>query len=281
MSRKCTHRSASSYLLSSILAVHVLFGLSQPFHFTDVFLEEDSKLRRVMLKRYARFEVQLLRVFYWILNSPLMSNKWTRKGFYYCITKFMAERAIASQVMTLGEIERFIIDELPEDSRIAVGPCRCRLATRACDHPVETDIVILTGTSIWLELFPKDYRVIEKDEALRIVRECYEMGLVPMLDRHMYWKATSNYFVICNCCGCSCLPIIGMRTFKRDGYHYIPSAYRSVVDASSCKACGTCVEVCSWNERLVRAGRARVLDCHGCGQCVAACPNSANSMINR
>ncbi len=276
-----TYRSLVSHSLLAGWSALALASLSRPFHMSDVLIEEDSALRKALLKFYARFEVQLLTFFYWLLNRQFVSNRWVRKYLYYSLAKFMAERAIVSKVMTLGEMERFITEELPPDSRIAVGPCRCRLATRACDHPMETDIVILTGTDIWLDLFPKDYRLIDRDEALRTVRECYALGLVPMLDRHMYFKGSANYFVICNCCECSCLPIIGYRTFKYDGYHYIPSEYRAVVNADRCKACGVCVTACAFHERLVRAGRARVIDCQGCGQCVVACPNDANSMVKR
>ena len=42
------------------------------------------------------------------------------------------------------------------------------------------------------------------------MKDCYELGLVPMLDRHMYYRGNANYFVICNCCGCTCLPILAL-----------------------------------------------------------------------
>jgi Pyruvate/2-oxoacid:ferredoxin oxidoreductase delta subunit len=267
-------------LLLLPLAVAGIMRNLNPHHWGDVFIAEGSRLRRFLLKHYARFEVQLLAVFYWLLNRPFVSNPWIRKFMYYSLAKFMAERAIASQVMTLGEMEEFI-RELPGESTIAVGPCRCRLATHACDHPLETDIVILTGAPIWLELFPSDYRVIDKEEALEIVGKCYEQALVPMLDRHMYFRGSTNYFVICNCCACSCLPIIGYRTFKEDGYSYVPSVYRSVVDLDKCEGCATCVEVCAFDERRLKEGKAEVLDCQGCGLCVKFCPNQANSMVAR
>lgn len=262
------------------LAVAGMMRNLTPHHWGDALIAEGSRLRQLLLKNYARFEVQLLAFFYWLLTRPFMSNPWIRKFMYYALAKFMAERAIASQVMTLEEMEKFI-EELPGDSKIAVGPCRCRLATHACDHPLETDIVILTGTPIWLQLFPKDYRLIDKGEVLEIVGKCYEQALVPMLDRHMYFRGSANYFVICNCCGCSCLPIIGYRTFKEDGYHYIPSVYRSIVDLEKCEGCATCVEVCAFDERRLNGGKAEVLACQGCGLCVKFCPNQANSMVTR
>jgi ferredoxin len=272
-------RMPKGFVLLPLITAGMMRNLT-PHHWGDVFIAEESGLRKFLLKHYARFEVQLLAVFYWLLNLPIISNPWVRKFMYYGLAKFMAERAIASQVMTLGEMEEFV-GSLPEESKIAVGPCRCRLATHACDHPLETDIVIMTGTPIWMQLFPKDYRYISREETLEIIRKCYEQKLVPMLDRHMYFGGSTNYFVICNCCGCSCLPIIGYKTFKEDGYHYIPSTYRSVVDLDRCEGCATCVEVCAFEERRLSGGKAEVLSCQGCGLCVKFCPNQANSMVER
>lgn len=249
-------------------------------HLGEAFTGEESGLRLFLLKSYARYEVQLLAFLYWLLHRSFVSNRWVRIALYYGLAKFVGERAITPQVMTLGEMEAFI-EGLPDDSELAVGPCRCRLATHACDHPLETDIVILTGTQIWLDLFPRDYRRISKEEAVEIVRKSYEIGLVPMLDRHMYFGGNANYFVICNCCPCSCLLILAYLTFKGEGYHYVPSVYRSVVDRDKCDGCGTCVEVCAFDERVLKDGKAEVLDCQGCGLCVKFCPNQANSMVRR
>jgi NAD-dependent dihydropyrimidine dehydrogenase PreA subunit len=249
-------------------------------HWGGVFIDEDSALRKYMLKRYAWLEVRILAVMNWMMRLPVMKNPFVKKAAWHSLAKFVGQHMIVSQVFTLEDMLSFI-DGLPADSAIAVGPCRCRLATHNCAHPLETDIVIMTGTPIWLELFPTDYRLIDREEARRIVAEGYEVGLVPMLDRHMYYKDNANYFVICNCCGCSCLPILAYRTFKELGYHYIPSAWRSAVDRDKCTGDGACVEACAFNERVVVAGKARVLDCQGCGQCVRVCPHGAASMTKR
>ncbi|MDD3717902.1 MAG: 4Fe-4S binding protein [Actinomycetota bacterium] len=262
----------------------VMLQRTVTLHWGDPLIGEKSPLRLFMLKRYAWIEVRFLRVLYWVLNLrdryPVFGKPLARKLSYLLAGKFVGERMVAGQVMTLEEMLAFI-DDLPEDSRVAVGPCRCRLATHACDHPMETDIVIMTGTQIWLDLFPGDYRVISREEAKEKVRECYELALVPMLDRHMYYRGSANYFVICNCCGCSCLPINGYIYYKGTGFKFIPSVYRSVVDVGKCEGCGKCVEVCAFEERRLRDGHAQVLDCQGCGQCVRVCPNQANSMVKR
>jgi NAD-dependent dihydropyrimidine dehydrogenase PreA subunit len=272
-------RELGGQLLLPLLMLELLCR-TLPLHWGDPFIAEESGLRKFMLRHYAWFEVRLLAVFYWLIRRPFMSKPLVNKFFYYAMAKFAGEHMVAGQAMTLEEMLEFI-DELPEESRLAVGPCRCRLATHACDHPLETDIVILTGTQIWLDLFPNDYRVISKEEAKRIVEESYELGLVPMLDRHMYYHGTTNYFVICNCCKCACLPIWAYRIYKRSGYHFIPSVYRSVVDLERCEGCGACVDICAFEERRLKDGKVEVLDCQGCGQCVRVCPNQANRMVKR
>ncbi|MBN2026248.1 MAG: 4Fe-4S binding protein [Actinobacteria bacterium] len=266
-------------MLFPLFVMKVLL-LMTPYHWGDLLIAEESGFRQFLLKRYAWMEVRLLAVFYWLLRRPFMSNPLINRFFYYAMAKFAGEHMVASQVMTREEMLEFIAG-ISEKDRIAVGPCRCRLATHACDHPLETDIVIMTGTQIWLDLFPKDYRIISKEEAQEIVKESYELGLVPMLDRHMYYQGSTNYFVICNCCKCACLPIWAYRTFKGSGYHFIPSVYRSVVDLDKCEGCGTCVEVCAFEERKLSGNKAQVLDCQGCGLCVRFCPNQANSMVKR
>ncbi len=255
-----------------------------PFHWGNAFIGEKSRLRLFMLKRYAWIEVRFLSVLYRILNLrhkyPILGKMWVRKLNYRLAGKFVGERMVAGKVMTLGEMHAFI-DSLPEDSSIALGPCRCRLATNVCDHPLDTDIVILTGTSLWLDLFPEEYRVISKEEAKDKVRECYSLGLVPMLDRHMYYQGSTNYFVICNCCKCACLPIQGYLYYKGTPFRFIPSEYRSVVDKDKCEGCGKCVEICAFEERRLVDGKVEVLNCQGCGLCVEVCPHQANTMIKR
>lgn len=266
-------------LFLPVIALGVLHLLS-PMHWGNVFIEEQSWFRLLLMKVFARVELRLLAAFYWMLHRDFMKEAWVRKVLYWSMAKFAGERMVVGEVKTLEEMLEFIAG-LPDSSTIALGPCRCRLATHACGHPMETDIFILTGAPIWLKAFPGDFRPITREEASKVVNDCYEIGLVPMLDRHMYFRGSTNYFVICNCCACACLPIQAYRGFKREGYHFIPSAQVSVVDLDKCTGCATCVEVCAFGERELRDGKVRVLDCQGCGLCVKPCPNRANRMVER
>ncbi|MHB8779864.1 MAG: 4Fe-4S dicluster domain-containing protein [Candidatus Geothermincolia bacterium] len=249
----------------------------------SVLTGEESKLRLLALKIYGRYEVQLLKVFYAIFQSPLAKNPITRKLLFYSSGKFMAERAIAGQPMTLEEAERFV-DDMPDDAAIALGPCRCRLAAASkagCTHPVETDIVIMTGTPLWLANFPHDYRVISKEETKQVMRNATDKGLFQSVFRHMYFGGSRNYFVICNCCKDVCVPTIGYRIFKPEGLKFIDSASIARGGSDLCKGCGTCVEVCPFEERELRAEKSVTLNCQGCGLCARACPEKAITMVAR
>lgn len=270
--------SAGPLFLS--LSATAALALLAPLHWSGIFIDEHSRFRLLLIKVFARVEVRLLAVFYWMLHQDFMEVAWVRKALYWSMAKFAGERMVVAQAMTRREMLDFIAG-LPDSSTIALGPCRCRLATRACDHPLETDIFILTGAPVWLKAFPRDFRVIDKEEAARVVSDCCDLGLVPMLDRHMYFRGSANYFVICNCCGCACLPILAYRGFKREGYHFIPSTQVSVVDPEKCRGCGVCVQACAFREREMAGGKARVIDCQGCGVCVESCPEGANRMVPR
>ena len=101
---------------------------------------------------------------------------------------------------------------------IAVGPCRCRIGHRACGHPVDTDIVIRTGTRVWLEAFPREYRLISRQEALDIVDECARLGMFHMVFLHCMLGGAVNEYVICNCCTDGCVPYIANRTFGQERF---------------------------------------------------------------
>jgi ferredoxin len=257
-------------------------------HITD----EESPVRRLLLKGYAWREVELLRVLFWVSRLSIMKKAWFRKPFYYLFAHFLGTRGVVCQATTLAEALSFI-DGLPDDHAIAVGPCRCRVGNKNCDHEIMTDIVIRRTAPIWYEeLFPKDYRVITKKEAKGICTRSRSDGMIQTIDRHLYYRRSENYFVICNCCKESCVPIIAYRTFRDEPYTFYPSRSVSTVDKKKCVGCGTCIGACPFEEReLVPAGSApkgnggrkvaRVLNCQGCGLCADVCEAHAAFMIPR
>ncbi len=243
----------------------------------------DSRVRYLLLKLYAWKEVELLRLLFWIGHWRVLRYAIVRKPLYYVLLHFLGTRGMVSQAATLEETYRFI-DELPERFAIAVGPCRCRVGNRNCGHAIMTDIVIRETASIWYrDLFPRDYRVISKSEAKEICRQSRAAGMVQCIDRHMYFHNSENYFVICNCCKESCIPLTAYRLFKQEAFRFLPSRSVVEIDASLCQGCGTCIEICPFEERQLDPARniATIVNCQGCGLCVDICPNGANRMVAR
>jgi Pyruvate/2-oxoacid:ferredoxin oxidoreductase delta subunit len=252
------------------------------FHLRPIY-DEHGKLRYLLLKIYAWKEVELLRLLFALSRLRIMKSAWFRKPFYYALLHFLGTRGITGQASTLTEIEEFIA-RLPDAYKIAVGPCRCRVGNRNCDHEIRTDIVIMKTAPIWYaELFPEDYRIISKEEAQEICRSARQAGLVQFIDRHLYLRDSRNYFVICNCCKESCVPLIAYRLFKQERFRFLPSTTVVRIDKIKCRACGKCVAACPFEERRLDVGKqfATVINCQGCGLCVDVCPESANRMVPR
>lgn len=243
----------------------------------------DSRLRYLLLKIYAWKEVDLLRLLFWVGHWRIMRYAAIRKPLYYLLLHFLGTRALVSQAATLDETYRFI-DELPEQYSLAVGPCRCRSGNHNCAHAIDTDIVILQTATIWYrDLFPHDYRVISKREAKEICRQSRAAGMIQCIDRHMYFRDSTNYFVICNCCKESCIPLVAYRLFKQEPFRFLPSRTIAAVGPDLCQGCGTCIPVCPFEERVLDAhkGIAVVQNCQGCGLCVDVCPTGASTMVAR
>ena len=245
--------------------------------------DEESGVRYWLLRLYAWQEVRLLRLLFRIHRSGILRPAWIRKPFYYIFIHLIATKGAICQAATLDEACAFI-DTLPETDAIAVGPCRCRAGNDNCDHAILTDIVIKRTASIWYrDLFPRDYRRITKDEAKQICRQSRAAGMIQCIDRHMNLRHADNPFVICNCCKESCLPLIGYRAFKNEAFRFLPGASVVSIDPTRCQSCGTCLEVCPFEERTLTetGGVVSVLDCQGCGLCVEACPHGASRMVPR
>jgi len=154
---------------------------------------------------------------------------------------------------------------------IAVAQCPCRRRERRCDYRLEVcmffdriaDHTIARGMA----------RPISHDEALALLQQCSEEGLV---------HDTENVPVpriICNCCPCCC---VFLRPRVAYGLHLpvATSRYRSHIDPQLCTNCQLCLDRCSFG--ALEAGQTHPTvqadNCIGCGLCVIACPEGALSL---
>jgi ferredoxin len=254
---------------------------------------EHSRLRRWSLYIFARYiEMPLLALGYHFLQGRfrrLGANRLVRAVISWCVVAPFGYAGDTARALPTPQVLA-LIDDL--EGTIAVGPCRCRAAHRACDHPLETDIVIRTGVEAWTRAFPHEDRPISKEEAKEIVSDCSRQGLWHMVfvhcpveahreaHDHQHAHVAANEYVICNCCTCGCVPYILNRDLGQRVYPLLRGAYVAHTDLERCTGHGGCVGACPFAARALEGGKARLVDaCFGCGLCVASCPEGAITMV--
>jgi len=157
-------------------------------------------------------------------------------------------------------------------TKIAVTNCTCRVVDGKCGLPVEAciqinraaDYAITRGTG----------REIDKVEAMKIIKECEEAGLV-----HVTMNTDHIDHYICNCCSDCC---IGLKYMILEGTKFVsPSRFQAVVDEEECVGCEECLERCYFGALSMKdedGDPKAAVDsekCVGCGLCAVVCPSDA------
>ncbi len=169
------------------------------------------------------------------------------------------------QVLPYDAIARM----LDETSFMAVANCPCRQMNRfvgaGCERMVESCMHF--GSMGRYVVEQGMGRRIDKEEALRILREATEQGLVHVCDNIQ----GAGLRTICNCCPCCCA---FLRAKLDAGYDTVSrSNYVARVDAGLCTGCAVCEERCPVNAVTVD-GEVALVDadvCIGCGVCTPTC----------
>ncbi len=160
---------------------------------------------------------------------------------------------------------------------VVVFECPCRNSVSNPCKPSQVCMVIgKPFTDFMVEHSPKISRRVSQSEALDILQQSHERGLV-----HSAWFKNvmlNRFFGLCNCCKCCCAGTRGM-------LHYgvpwlMSSGYVAAVDAGKCEACGTCEQACHFGAIKAEKPATVTWDkCMGCGVCEVKCPNSAISLV--
>lgn len=162
---------------------------------------------------------------------------------------------------------------------MGVGVCYCRHKAQhvgqACDKPLD---ICMTFGGTADSLIRHGYaRRVDKVEGRDLLQKAYALNLVQFGD-----NVREGVAFICNCCGCCCEAMIGLRKFAVEmpihSSNFMPRVVNEV-----CNGCGKCANICPVEAMtLVSANdphkpnkrRAKLNEdvCLGCGVCVRVCP---------
>ncbi|MBN1535065.1 MAG: 4Fe-4S binding protein [Spirochaetes bacterium] len=172
------------------------------------------------------------------------------------------------------------VSALIEKSRsFAVNQCICKkqmsLVGRECRMPREVCLV-LSETPGFYDRHPMGGRVIDREEALSILKTAEEAGLV-----HMTANVRSGHWFLCNCCSCCCSQLLAARFGMKEA---VNSHYYAEIDSTACRGCGTCAEQRCPVKAIEVEGGARTVNrdrCIGCGLCATTCPTGAIRLVHK
>jgi len=160
-----------------------------------------------------------------------------------------------------------------------VRKCICRveraLVGEPCKYPVEVCLVFAPVEGAFDD-DPKT-RVVTMEEALKILREAEEAGLI-----HSSSNIQEGHSYICNCCTCCCGVMRGISQLGIEN-SVAKSDFYATVDPEMCTGCETCVERCQFGapslvDNISHVDQKR---CVGCGQCVMTCPSGAMTLVRK
>ena len=126
-------------------------------------------------------------------------------------------------------------------------------------------------------------RRITKEEAIRLIKEYQEKGVIHQVGRLMPLKDVYTKYeidILCNCCW-DCCAAFG--NYNRGLIPFMLKAYyvANIPDTDACTGCGTCEEFCPIRAVSVNEDALAEINpdmCCGCGLCALHCPEEVIQM---
>ena len=206
---------------------------------------------------------------------PLLKNKETGEDVQIIVNEELD--VPEEQIIPAQDIEE-IINKFDD---IAVGHCFCRHYKDLINDPCKMDgpreNCFTFGKSAHHVAENGFGRLITKEEAMKIMREAEEAGLIHKA-YHPHFDMHKDETSVCNCCNCCC----GQAAINFPTRNW--ARYISSINQDKCIGCGTCVEKCHFNALQLndddKAERVNE-NCLGCGLCAYYCPENAVNMIEK
>jgi Fe-S-cluster-containing hydrogenase component 2 len=174
------------------------------------------------------------------------------------------------------------VSSIIENSKaFLVNDCICKkeraLNGKPCSRPMQVCLAVAPIPKVFDD--SPHGRVITKEEAYALLKQCEEAGLV-----HLTSNVQFGQFYICNCCECCCGVLRSINERGIPASQAVNAHYYAVIDSEKCTACGTCAdERCQVHAIESGEDASRIIreKCIGCGLCVTTCPGEAIRLVHK
>ncbi len=243
----------------------------------------DQKLLSELFYEYITVEEDFMRALLLDGETPLGRVFVNEPALLDSASPAHSERSATQSKNMSGQLQVLDYERASEVIRTAdhmgISLCYCRHKRQhldqACDKPLD---ICMTFGGTADSLIRHGYaRCVDRIEGRDLLQKAYDLNLVQFGD-----NVREGVAFICNCCGCCCEAMIGLRKYGAlmpiHSTNYIPRVMTEV-----CNGCGKCANICpveamtlvSANDPHKPNKRKAKLDedvCLGCGVCVRVCP---------
>lgn len=201
-------------------------------------------------------------------------------GYQPAVTRVVPIKATIGaelQVHRFEDMRRMI----EEANSFRLNECICRkeraLEGHPCDHTLETCLSFSNEEGAY-DNVPERGKIISKEEALKVLSDAEEEGLV-----HCTYNVQEGQAFVCNCCSCSCGLLRGVKKFKAP-YMLAKSNFIAAINQETCEACGVCRDERCPMDAIIEEDdvyAVQVHRCIGCGVCTVTCPTESITLVTR